>query len=208
MSISVHVCLSLCLHLRKPQATRPAWTWLQSWCVWSRRTAGSVWSVRPAPCVSSRTMRTRWCSVTNVTEDFTHSVWAWIQYPPVSEWTDMWLKLLYILIWHHFGRRVRECRFNTDCHFSLSVCVLELFLSLSFLSVLTLCICISSGLWVCEVCDKDSNTPKKKGGAKTPRKPKSAQKWPTASSTKWHWWLSIQYKSLTKVCLWSNRIIC
>uniref|UniRef100_A0A672GPE8 PHD finger protein 10 n=1 Tax=Salarias fasciatus TaxID=181472 RepID=A0A672GPE8_SALFA len=34
---------------------------------------------------------------------------------------------------------------------------------------------IPNGLWVCEVCDKDFNTPKKKG-AKTPKKSKSAQK--------------------------------
>ncbi|KAF3832485.1 hypothetical protein F7725_026150, partial [Dissostichus mawsoni] len=31
-------------------------------------------------------------------------------------------------------------------------------------------------LWVCEVCDKDFTTPKKKGSAKTPKKSKSAQK--------------------------------
>ncbi|KAK5873802.1 hypothetical protein PBY51_018807 [Eleginops maclovinus] len=35
---------------------------------------------------------------------------------------------------------------------------------------------IPTGLWVCEVCDKDFSTPKKKGGAKTPKKSKSAQK--------------------------------
>lgn len=32
------------------------------------------------------------------------------------------------------------------------------------------------GLWVCEVCDKDFSTPKKKGGAKTPKKATSAKK--------------------------------
>ncbi|KAI4830986.1 hypothetical protein KUCAC02_002587 [Chaenocephalus aceratus] len=35
---------------------------------------------------------------------------------------------------------------------------------------------IPTGLWVCEVCDKDFTTPKKKGSAKTPKKSKSAQK--------------------------------
>uniref|UniRef100_A0A8D3EAY2 PHD finger protein 10 n=1 Tax=Scophthalmus maximus TaxID=52904 RepID=A0A8D3EAY2_SCOMX len=35
---------------------------------------------------------------------------------------------------------------------------------------------IPTGLWVCEVCDKDFTTPKKKGGAKTPKKSKSAKK--------------------------------
>nr|XP_043886083.1 PHD finger protein 10 isoform X2 [Solea senegalensis] len=35
---------------------------------------------------------------------------------------------------------------------------------------------IPTGLWVCEVCDKDFTTPKKKGGVKTPKKTKSAQK--------------------------------
>ncbi|XP_040023364.1 PHD finger protein 10 isoform X1 [Gasterosteus aculeatus] len=35
---------------------------------------------------------------------------------------------------------------------------------------------IPTGLWVCEVCEKDCPTPKKKGGAKTPKKSKSAQK--------------------------------
>uniref|UniRef100_A0A8P4KLA2 PHD finger protein 10 n=1 Tax=Dicentrarchus labrax TaxID=13489 RepID=A0A8P4KLA2_DICLA len=35
---------------------------------------------------------------------------------------------------------------------------------------------IPTGLWVCEVCDKDFSTPKKKGGAKTPKKSKSAKK--------------------------------
>lgn len=40
---------------------------------------------------------------------------------------------------------------------------------------------VFSGLWVCEVCDKNFTTPKKKGGAKTPKKPKSSQKWLLAS---------------------------
>uniref|UniRef100_A0A669C5V9 PHD finger protein 10 n=1 Tax=Oreochromis niloticus TaxID=8128 RepID=A0A669C5V9_ORENI len=35
---------------------------------------------------------------------------------------------------------------------------------------------IPTGLWICEVCDKNFTTPKKKGGAKTPKKNKSAQK--------------------------------
>ncbi|XP_061670319.1 PHD finger protein 10 [Syngnathoides biaculeatus] len=35
---------------------------------------------------------------------------------------------------------------------------------------------IPTGLWLCEVCDKDFSAPKKKGGAKTPKKPKSVQK--------------------------------
>ncbi|CAL1603915.1 unnamed protein product [Knipowitschia caucasica] len=35
---------------------------------------------------------------------------------------------------------------------------------------------IPTGLWLCEVCDKDFTTPKKKGGARTPKKSKSAQK--------------------------------
>ncbi|XP_026149139.1 PHD finger protein 10 isoform X2 [Mastacembelus armatus] len=35
---------------------------------------------------------------------------------------------------------------------------------------------IPNGLWVCEVCDKDFTTFKKKGGNKTPKKSKSAQK--------------------------------
>ncbi|XP_038556687.1 PHD finger protein 10 [Micropterus salmoides] len=35
---------------------------------------------------------------------------------------------------------------------------------------------IPTGLWVCEVCDKDFTTPRKKGGAKTPKKSKSAKK--------------------------------
>lgn len=33
-----------------------------------------------------------------------------------------------------------------------------------------------SGLWICEVCDKDFTTPKKKGGTKTPKKSKSGHK--------------------------------
>ncbi|XP_061820264.1 PHD finger protein 10 [Nerophis lumbriciformis] len=35
---------------------------------------------------------------------------------------------------------------------------------------------IPTGLWVCEVCGKNFSTPKKKGGVKTPKKPKSVQK--------------------------------
>lgn len=49
------------------------------------------------------------------------------------------------------------------------------------LCVLTLICCstVSTGLWVCEVCDSDVNTMQKKGGAKTPKKPKSGRKWST-----------------------------
>lgn len=46
---------------------------------------------------------------------------------------------------------------------------------------------IPTGLWVCEVCDKDFTTPMKKGGAKTPKKSKSAQKLWTASITTLTW---------------------
>lgn len=35
---------------------------------------------------------------------------------------------------------------------------------------------VISGLWVCELCDKDFNTPKKRGWAKTPKKATSAKK--------------------------------
>lgn len=51
--------------------------------------------------------------------------------------------------------------------FCIFVC---LFYSYSFI------LSVSPGLWVCEVCDKDFTTPKKKGGAKTPKKSKSAKK--------------------------------
>lgn len=37
---------------------------------------------------------------------------------------------------------------------------------------------VLTGLWVCEVCDKDFTTPKKKG-VKTPKKSNSARKWST-----------------------------
>lgn len=37
-------------------------------------------------------------------------------------------------------------------------------------------ILVVSGLWVCELCDKDFNTPKKRGGAKTAKKATSAKK--------------------------------
>lgn len=49
-------------------------------------------------------------------------------------------------------------------------------LSACFFAGYSLTTSSSSGLWVCEVCDKDFNTPKKKGGAKTPKKSKSAKK--------------------------------
>lgn len=64
--------------------TRRAWTWVRSWCASSRRTAGSAWSARRAPCASSHTTRTKWCFATSVTEDTTRSAWAWTPYRWVS----------------------------------------------------------------------------------------------------------------------------
>lgn len=127
-------------------------------------------------------MRTRWCSVTNVTEDTTHSVWAWTPYQLVSGWTHNHLT--------KNGQQTLQKRQKPTCTHKSSMTITHLFacflkcffcifvcLFYSYSFILS----VSPGLWVCEVCDKDFTTPKKKGGAKTPKKSKSAKKWSTSS---------------------------
>lgn len=170
-------CLRVCFRARvfslvpKLQATPPASTWARSWCVWSRHTAGSVWSVRPAPCASSRTTRTRWCSATNVTVGTTRSAWAWTPSPPVSGRTCLQRNRASRVSFWRLSPRARTQTSSQTFSFTNWFCVFDrLLVNNSGLSV-------SSGLWVCEVCDTDFSTPKRKVAAKTQKK--SAQKWST-----------------------------
>lgn len=87
--------------------------------------------------------------MTNVTEDTTRSVWAWTPYLLVREFIMSSSK-------NKSESRRQEKIVKARAHKSNEVKPIH------FLVV--------AGLWVCELCDKDFNTPKKRGGAKTPRR--------------------------------------